>query len=344
MLAALFALVLMAVGAGALSRSKSATTDTRVHSLPHSNADGSVELLVGGRFGSVRTLALDASGRTLAYGGGSGYVMGLSVCPGRRRVAEAVGFDKAGVVTGYTLAIREWGTLRLVRQQPLGHSYYGDPLRCVSADGNEVVVFSSGGPDHPERGRITRITPRKEVTIWRGAWNASFAQGLAYVQINDPSGMRLVAVNLRSGTPRTLGTVPVVGAYGLVPNAAGTRLAGSAYNEARACCPRVVVIDLERRPILARQIPLATEFGSVLWLGNDRFAYCGERDVLIYTSQLRVSRRFFGWRAGCDVSARSTMFGLRADGTLVTAKLPSGRVKVVRRLRGEPRVMVSATR
>lgn len=59
-------------------------------SLPAPHGRGSVALFVGGRFGPARTLALDAKGRTLAYGMGVGKVREFSACPGGRRVAELV--------------------------------------------------------------------------------------------------------------------------------------------------------------------------------------------------------------------------------------------------------------
>jgi hypothetical protein len=58
--------------------------------LPAPNGNGAPALFVGGRFGPARTLALDARGRTLAYGMGSGNALQHSPCPGGTRVAELV--------------------------------------------------------------------------------------------------------------------------------------------------------------------------------------------------------------------------------------------------------------
>ena len=86
--------------------------------LPAPNGRGPVALFMGGRFGPARTLALDANGRTLAYGMGAGEVLDFSVCPGASRVAELVELD-----TGDIVAIRELPTLRLVRRQQLRLRY-----------------------------------------------------------------------------------------------------------------------------------------------------------------------------------------------------------------------------
>lgn len=51
-------------------------------SLPGPDGRGPVALLVGGRFGPARTLALDVEGRTLAYGTGAGRVREFGM-PGR---------------------------------------------------------------------------------------------------------------------------------------------------------------------------------------------------------------------------------------------------------------------
>jgi hypothetical protein len=82
--------------------------------LPAPNGKGAVALLVGGRFGTARVLALDRRGRTLAYGNGTGSVIAMSPCPGGRRLAEV-----AQTQGGIELAVRELRTLRVVRRQQL---------------------------------------------------------------------------------------------------------------------------------------------------------------------------------------------------------------------------------
>ncbi len=304
--------------------------------LPAPNGRGPVAMLVGGSFGPARPLALDAQGRTLAYGTGKGTPRAFAVCPGARRVAEVV--DSGA---GYTVAIRDLPTLRLVRQQPV-RVVYAEELACISADGEQLAVFLS---DTGARGRLKRVTPRSATTIWRGeAFYTSFWKHLAYVQGLDRGGTTFIAVDLRTGIARKLGTVPDFGIYQLAANPAGTRLASDAYEEGcRARCARLVLIDLARRPIVARTIPMPIDFGRVLWLSNDRFVYLVKDKILVYTSHLRLSTRITHWNARSTAALGSKLFGVGQFGRLLRVQLPSSQIRVVRRLPGEPYVIASAT-
>ena len=82
--------------------------------LPPPNGRGPATLLVAGRFGPARLLALDDRGRTLAYGRGAGTILLISVCPGARRMAELVQRDD-GRRRRHPRAPR----LALVRQRPI---------------------------------------------------------------------------------------------------------------------------------------------------------------------------------------------------------------------------------
>ena len=190
--------------------------------LPAPNGKGPAMLFVGGQFGPARTLALDAKGRTLAYGMGNGEAVNFSVCPGGQRVAEVVEFAgmRGGdlVVTGYVIAIRELPTLRLLRRQRLKRGYYDGDIRCADESGKKIALFSSDTGAH---GRLRLVTPRTVTTLWRGtAFYASTTERFAYIQVLGPAREKLVAVDLRSRLMRSLGTVPVHGAYQLVPNPA----------------------------------------------------------------------------------------------------------------------------
>ena len=186
--------------------------------LPAPNGKGPVALLVGGRFGPARLLALDARGRTLAYGMGGGTVSNLSVCPGGRRLAEIVQVGANTVV-----AIRELPTMRLVRRQSLAATHFG-PASCLDTSGSQLAVFSGSGPDLAKRARVVRIGPKGTTTLWRGlAWYASLTDRTAYLEALDKG--TLLAVDLRTGVAKKLGTVRYP-AYELVPNALGTQLAG----------------------------------------------------------------------------------------------------------------------
>ena len=306
-------------------------------SLPAPNGRGRAALFVGGRFGPARTLALDAKGRTLAYGIGSGRVQQHAACPGGRRVAELV---QRG--SGYVAAVRELPTLWLVREQPLLRGEGVPSLRCIDVSGEKLAVFLSG-PD--ANGRLVRVTPRSVTTLWRGgAFYASFWKQAAVVQVLAGTRTKLLAVDLRNGSTRALGAVRVHGLYELTPNATGTMLAGDSYKEGIGD-PRLVVIDLASRPISARTIPLpAGCCGVARWIRNDRFAYISGRHWFVYTPKLQLAGRILNWPGGDAAFLGGTAYGVRPYGALVRAELPSGPVRIVRRLPGTPTVIASAAR
>jgi hypothetical protein len=301
-------------------------------SLPAPNGTGPVAMFVGGRFGPARTLALDAKGRTLAYGIGAGHAWYFSVCPGGRKVAELVevDFDK------FIIAIRELPTLRLVRQQPLKLEFAG-PLRCTSTEGDRLVVFVGSGPGLEQRARLVKVTPKGATTIWRGwAFDASLTERLAYVtELNDG----LLAVDPASRSVKRLATLPGEVHY-LIPNAERTRFASVAYTEGVGN-PRLVVVDIRTRPASVRTVPLPNATGDVLWPSHGRLALLQQPTALIFGPDLRVVSRF-RWQAEHGALVGSTAFGVHRTGRLVSAKLPSGPTRLVRRLPGRPEVIVSA--
>ena len=109
--------------------------------LPAPNGRGPAALVVGGRFGPARTLALDAQGRTLAYGRGEGESLILSVCPGGRRVAELVRREGSDAVA---VAVRALPTLRTVWERRLATPAYthATALSCRTPGGRRVLAFT----------------------------------------------------------------------------------------------------------------------------------------------------------------------------------------------------------
>jgi hypothetical protein len=306
--------------------------------LPAPNGRWPVAMYVGGRFGPARTIALDAKGRTLAYGVGSGSVRQHAACPGGRRVVELV---QRG--SGLVVAVRELPTFWLVREQRLPRREYGvASLRCVDSLGERLAVFSSG-PDG--RGLLAQITPRRVTTLWRGkAFYASFWRNVAFVQAHARAGTRIVRIDLRTGAAKPLGTVRPWGLYELVPNAAGTLLAGDSHKEGIGD-PRLVVIDLSQRPITARTIPLrADPVGSTLWLTRDTLAYLIDDTMRTYTASLRPTGRIPGWDAADGVVVGRSAYGVTHSGGLIRADLATRKIRLVRRLPGKSELIVSATR
>jgi hypothetical protein len=181
--------------------------------------------------------------------------------------------------------------------------------------------------------------------MWRGtAFYASFWKDRAYVQVLHRAGTRIVAVDLRTGISTPFGTVRADGLHELTPNAAGTRLAGDSSKEGIGD-PRLVVIDLTRRPISGRTIPLPTHpVGSTHWITGDTFAWVGGDAIRTYSSALRLLGRVSGWTAGNAAVIGRTAYGVSGNGALVSAQLPAGDVHLVRRLPGRAGLIVSGTR
>jgi hypothetical protein len=296
-----------------------------VTALPPPTGRGPEALFVGGRFGPARSLALDRRGRTLTYGIGGGRAQAFSTCPGGQRVAELVRAGSAGVV-----AVRELPGLRLLWQRRLRRVSVDAP-HCLDRLGERVAVFAS---DEAADGRLVHVRPAGARTIWRGsAFYASFRGRIAYVQALR-NGTTILAVDAWTGDARSLGSVRVDGAYQLVLNRVGTHLAGDSFTEGVGN-PRLLVIDLRRRPLGLRTIALPTQFGSMRWLGNDRPVYFGGRgEILVYDAQLRLLSRSSRWRGGAPAVVGRRAFGIDRRGRLVAATLPRGTQRVVRTLPG----------
>jgi len=149
----------------------------------------------------------------------------------------------------------------------------------------------------------------------------------------------LLAVSI-TGSIKKLATLPGEVHY-LIPNAERTRFASVAYTEGVGN-PRLVVVDTRRRPASVRVVPLPNATGDVLWLARGRLALLQNPTALIFDPDLRVVSRF-RWQAEHGALVGSTAFGVHRRGRLVSAKLPSGPTRLVRRLPGAPYVIVSAS-
>jgi len=131
-----------------------------VETLSPPDGAGPVVAVVWGSFGQfdiAPLLAVDASGRTLAYGGGLTYVRDVSVCPGSEKLA-VLGNDTEGsrTVSVWDLAGFEmedgWPVDRLIQA-----------VRCASSDGQRSVLYrgpSGMDPSPPtSAGPTTTVLP-----------------------------------------------------------------------------------------------------------------------------------------------------------------------------------------
>ena len=310
--------------------------------LPAPNGRGAPAMWVGGRFGPARVMALDAHGRTLAYGRGKGVTRHLSVCPGARRVAE-LAFE-SGLEGIVRLAVRDARTLSVVRRRAVRLPGGRNPaaLLCENATGSSVVVF---GLPRGERGSgLYRIGSGPAREIWRGSgFLSSLVEGTAYVNAGWPKGKRLVEVDLRTGRVQDIATVPRKPR--LAPNEKRTRLAGIAVRDNYRS--RLVLVDVGK-PASVRWIVLDDRNvdGDVHFLSNGRLLYLPtafDETARVLDASLRTLRRF-EWRARDSALAGSRAFGITFTGELISARVGRGAARVVRRLPGsaDPEVIVAA--
>jgi hypothetical protein len=294
---------------------------------------GRAALVVTGRFGPARTLALDGRARTLAYGRGRGDGLLLSECPGGRRLVE-VAVHPGGVL----LAVRRLRTFRLARERQLSLRSHGvGAVNCRDPLGSDVLVFLRRSDGFARGARLVKVGPQAETTLWRGrALSAGFSGAYAYISAGT-DGSRLIRVDVRSGRAVSLGRIPPYSGS-FVPSPNGRRLAGVAYSAPigrNAPASRVVLVDLEPG-FRVRSAPLSRPnvTGDVLWLANDRIVIVpdsdGDIDVRVYDATLGLLRRWGGWRARSAVLLGRRAFGIGRQGELIAATAARGPARVVR--------------
>jgi hypothetical protein len=302
--------------------------------LPAPNGTGPAALVVGGRFGTARVIALDRQARTLAYGRGGGTTMLLSSCPGNRRMAEVTSLE-----AGWTLALRERRTLHFVRagrlRIPAG--LVPSAIACEDSLGTSVLVFARAADDSG-RARLVRVARSGQTVLWAGTATSVAMIGHRAYLATGKRGTMLVALDLETRRTRIVGHIPPF-AGTLAPSPDGKRLAGVAYSAPEPGAPgsRTVLIDLERTPARVHTSPLGSPnvSGDVVWLSNGRLAMfpSGEIDVIhVYDTSLHVRARVPGWSARGAALVGTSVYGIGWDGRLLRAKLPAGPVRIARRL------------
>jgi hypothetical protein len=313
-------------------------------SLPAPNGHGPVALLVGGRFGPARTLALDLRGHTLAYGFGAGSTSLLSTCPGGRQLAEIAPVrSDTRMRPTYEVAIRETSSMRITRRQTLKLPgwRFATGLLCEGAAGTSVVIFANVPGDAPNGAAMYRLANGRVTAIWKGAgFLSSFKPRIAYLNAGRLTD-QLVSVDLHTGRVRALAWLPR--SPRLAADRTGRRLAGVAYLLSEKS--RIVLVDLTTRPPRIRSTPLGASdvSGTVLWVSDRRMVFLPSdrrETARLLDLRLRTLSRF-RWTAGDAALVGSTLVGIH-DRALVTAKLPAGRTRLLRGLPGEPTVIVAA--
>jgi hypothetical protein len=292
--------------------------------LPAPTGRGPAVLVAGGSFAPARTIALDRLGRTVAYGRGGGETRLLAACAGGTRIAEVVAHG-----AGWSLAIRELRTMRVVRSRALPAPGRVPPA-AVGCTGSDAFVFF-GSSDFPARARLVRAGPGALVPVWRGtATAASFAGGSAYLN-RGPAGREVARLDLATGRLAAVGRVPE-GTGPLAASPGGRLLAGVAVGDPRAATPprpRIVLLDGGS----VRTVPAG--YGTVAWAGPNRLAFfpAGEpQEARLYDRALRLRGRVRPWQARTGAVAGGSAWGIGWEGELIRAALPGGRARTLGRL------------
>ena len=310
--------------------------------LPAPNGRGPVALVVGAELGNVRLLALDARGRTLAYGNGTGRANLVSFCPDRLRLVEIA---STATGTGSLLVVREARTLRTVRRQVLRLPTFRYPqrLRCPDSAGASVLLFARGGRASATRSALYRIRQRRVRAIWEGtAYDGALSSSTAYLSAAR-RGRQLIAIDATTGRVRPLAVLPGA-TTALALDERAERLAG--IRDRRAGPSELVV----GRPRSAQPHPTAAGPESrrrrreVHWLPGSRLLYLpswGAGAARVLDATLQTSSRF-RWNAASGAVVVDEVFGIDQTLSLYRAELPSGPQRAARRLPCRPSLIVSA--
>ena len=166
--------------------------------LPEPDGVGPVRFVVGGNLGENRLMALDRTGRTLAYGPGDGYARDVDICPGATRVLEAVTLGRRA-----QLVVRDLPSLDVVRTITLAETRrpWLPHAECLSANGGRLLAVER----HKTEYWIHQVTGTTDHIAWHGhVRDVVIQDGRAYVI----DGLELFEVNLRAGRLEPLAPIP----------------------------------------------------------------------------------------------------------------------------------------
>jgi hypothetical protein len=298
--------------------------------LPPPNGRGPAAVLVGGRYGTARSLALDARGRTLGYGRGPGKVASFGVCPGSRLAVELVSGRRAHV------AVRALPRMRLVARRPLGLSGGGSfepAVSCRSRGASEIAVFVTRPFRRGVGSRLLILRGRTRRTVWSGT--ALFGRiGVrdAYLAAGR-RGDRLVRVDLATGRATTMARVrPTVGGVFLRPDGRAVALVSRT---------RVTVVPSRGGMTRARAVPCCG--ARVVWLARGRMAVLPTGALpRILDARLRPVGGLRDWFVSLAVARAGRLLGVGWDGRLLSAPDTGGRTRVVRFLPGTTTTAMAA--
>lgn len=303
-------------------------------------------LLIGGSFGEVRVIALDARGRTAGYGYGDGDALDMSLCPQAKASVEVVGSPFAN--SRPFVDVRRVADLSVQRTLE-GPARWRDGLalplavECVSPDGDSIVS-ARGFDGEGEFSEIVRLDEDGATTIDEGDL-ASVTLGLTSAYGAD--GREIVAIDYDARDRHSVRSMDrAVSHLALSPD--GKLLAGlhRATGAEDGDGVGVFTVRLADGSIVTQRRVRGAIPGSIEWIDRDTLLLSRRYPTALVLNRRLERKTTFGWFASSSVRLGCRLFGAgqgalarvslceRDDGTIVRrffspityalAKLPAG--------------------
>jgi hypothetical protein len=296
--------------------------------LPEPNGEGPIKMLVSGSYGDAGIIALDAQGRTLAYGEREPESGLLHVCPTSQRFLEVYGGFRRP-----NLAVRDTSTLEVVREidLPLGTAPYKNltPV-AMACDVDAGVIYLAAlryGGD--EEDFVFKITGDNVKRIYRGKVGDFSFVGTDLYLTEGGRARFLVKLDLAKPERDGLATVP--------GNSTSPRLSPNGkWMTLRAGSDRMRLVVVNLATGATRSKVLAEgHAGQALWLDDRRIAFLpGGYDnskIEIYSRGLEKLSTVTGdWYTNANFVDGDVAYGA-GWGVLYKAELPGGPAEVLRR-------------
>jgi hypothetical protein len=288
--------------------------------LPAPDGVGPARFVVGVNIGHHRLMALDARGRTLAYGSGDGYAVDVDLCPGSRRVVEAARIERTGVVV-----LRELSSLRAIRRVDLvaGPRSPTIAAACLTRSGMRLVAVERHAGEH----WVHEIHGTRDRVIWHGDVRDVMIDGTRVLVLD---GRALSQVDLADGRLEPLATVPA-GSRSIVLSPDGSMVAGLSVDRTEASS-LFSVARSDGSTERYRLVGSSYASGDVLWVDDRRLVFLprdGGRAFVLRGATMDPTFGFDGWDAGASTLSGRTAYGT-SWGYLIAAALFHGEIRVVR--------------
>jgi hypothetical protein len=288
--------------------------------LPAPDGRGPARFVVGINIGRNRLMALDAQGRTLAYGAGDGLAIDLDLCPGPRRVVESARVGRSGLAV-----LREVPSLRVLRRIEVvtGPRSPHVDVACLTRSGGRILAVERHGGGwwvHDLRGDDDRV-------VWHGAARSVTIDGARVLVL---AGRQLSVLELRTGRLEPFAVVPA-GASSFSVSPDGSRVVGIAVDRVDGSS---TLFAVERSGTTSERFALDPLYasGTLVWLDDRRFVYLpgdGSRSFVIQAATMEPVSGFDGWFVSASTVSGRTAFGT-SFGYLIAAGLGDGEIRVLR--------------